>query len=158
MAGTELKHSMVIKGVVKALQQISQRFNVPIYDERMLQNFTEPCLFVIERRVNQRRELGSYFTSEHHIEVSYISKPNAETTNMICSAWRFALMAALSKISVEAYTDDDGSMVELPVRAHNPECRLVNDNVVFTAFYSIRGRQHEHGVSMQKLEHNEGIK
>lgn len=157
MSGAIVTHDAVSGAVVRALVPIAA--GQPIYDERMLQDFTEPCFFVIEPSVTEEKQLDRYWMYEHKIEVSYFPKPQAMTDRRLLSEWRQLLFSTLRKIDVDAYMDSEGKIVRLPLRAHAAECRWIEDHLVYYANYSLRCREVvDEGVIMQKLIENQNIK
>ena len=157
MSGAIVTHDAVSGAVVRALVPIAA--GQPIYDERMLQDFNEPCFFVLEPSVTEERQLDRYSMYEHKVEVSYFPATQAVTERRLLSEWRWLLMQTLQNIFVDAYMDSEEKIVRLPVRAHGAECRWVEDHMVYYASYRLRCRKiTDEGVIMQKLIENQNIK
>lgn len=140
MAGAEVKSDAICGAVTRAISQIAS--GLPIYDERMLQNFVEPCFFVIETSVSETQGLDRYCWREHRIEVSYIPKPDALSNRRLLGEWREILMQTLFEIYVDANVDGE-NIERLPVRAQNAECRLNEDQITYYATYRIYCRRSE---------------
>jgi len=134
MSGALVTYDAVSGAVVRALVPIAA--GQPIYDERMLQDFNEPCFFVIEPSVTESPDYNRLLWREHRIEVSYFPKPQAMTDRKTLSYWRLMLLEHLSKIYVDS-TEDNKVITRLPVYARNPECRFVEDHLVYYATYRI---------------------
>ena len=157
MSGALVTHDAVSSAVVRALVPIAA--GQPIYDERMLQDFQEPCFFVIEPSVNEEKQLDKYWVYEHKIEVSYFPVTKAMTEYQLMSEWRWMIMQTLQYIHVDAYMDAENKAVKLPVRAHGAECRWIEDHLVYYASYRIRCRKIvDDGSIMQTLITNQNIK
>ena len=157
MSGAIVTHDAVSGAVVRALVPIAS--GQPIYDERMLQDFREPCFFVIETGVTEEKQIGRYWMYEHRIEVSYFPVAQAMTERRLLSEWRLTLMQTLRRVFVDAYMDSENKVVRLPVRAHGAECRWVEDHLVYYASYRIRCRELvDDGTVMQNLITNQNIK
>lgn len=135
MSGAIVTHDAVSGAVVRALVPIAA--GQPIYDERMLQDFREPCLFVVETSVDESPDYDNYLWRTHHIEVSYFPVPRAMTDRKTLSQWRLMLLEHLEKIYVDAVADDGGNIERLPVYAQHPECRFVEDHITYYATYRI---------------------
>lgn len=133
-------HDAIKGAVVRALSAISA--GQPIYDERMLQDFTEPCFFVIETSVSEEPGLTPYCFREHRIEVSYFPVTEALSHRTQLSHWREIIMEALRRIMVDAYVENNQT-IRLPVRARNAECRFIEDHITYYASYRIRCRTPE---------------
>lgn len=134
MSGAIVTHDAITGAVVRALVPIAA--GQPIYDERMLQDFTEPCFFVIEPSVTESPDYDRLFWRDHRIEVSYFPKPQAMTDRKTISYWRLMLLEYLERIYVDA-AYENGETTRLPVYAQNPECRFVEDHLVYYATYRI---------------------
>lgn len=134
MSGAVVTYDAVSGAVVRALVPIAA--GQPIYDERMLQDFKEPCFFVIEPSVTESPDYDRLLWRDHRIEVSYFPKPQAMTDRKTLSYWRLMLLEHLSKIYVDS-TEENKVITRLPVYAQNPECRLVEDHLVYYATYRI---------------------
>lgn len=134
MSGAIVTHDAVSGAVVRALVPIAA--GQPIYDERMLQDFKEPCFFVIETSVDEAPDYDNYLWRTHHIEVSYFPVPRAMTDRKTLSQWRLMLLEYLEKIYVDS-TEENGEMTRLPVYAQHPECRFVEDHITYYATYRI---------------------
>lgn len=155
MAGAIVKHDAISGAVVRALALVAA--GQPIYDERMLQDFEEPCFFVIESSVKEEPGLDRYCWREHRVEVSYYPANDALSHKWLLSIWREAMMLALRKIMVDAYVSDEG-IVQLPVRARDAECRFIDDHITYYASYRIRCRQGEADeVTMETLTQIQNI-
>lgn len=135
MSGAIVTYDAVSGAVVRALVPIAA--GQPIYDERMLQDFKEPCFFVIEPSVTESPDYDRLLWRDHRIEVSYFPKPQAMTDRKTLSEWRLILLEQLEKIYVDISTDDKGNVERLPVYAQNPECRFVEDHLTYYATYRI---------------------
>ena len=135
MSDAIVTHDAVSGAVVRALVPIAA--GQPIYDERMLQDFTEPCFFVIETSVTESPDYDRYLWRTHHIEVSYFPKTQAMTDRKALSSWRLMLLEYLEKIYVNATEDSNGNVERLPVYAQNPECRFVEDHITYYATYKL---------------------
>lgn len=140
MACAVVTHDVIKGAVVRALSAISA--GQPIYDERMLQDFNEPCFFVIETSVSEEPELTPYCFREHRVEVTYFPVMEALSHRTQLSQWRDTIMDALRNIMVDAYVENN-QMIRLPVRARNAECRLVEDHITYYANYRIHCRTPE---------------
>lgn len=152
MSGTLVTHDAVSGAVVRALVPISA--GQPIYDERMLQDFKEPCFFVIEPSVTESPDYDRLLWRDHRIEVSYFPKSQAMTDRKALSYWRLMLLEHLSKIYVDS-TEDNKVITRLPVYAQNPECRIVEDHLVYYATYRIHCVKSEiPAPNMEILESN----
>lgn len=134
MSGAVVTYDAVSGAVVRALVPIAA--GQPIYDERMLQDFKEPCFFVIEPSVTESPDYDRLLWRDHRIEVSYFPKPQAMTDRKTLSYWRLMLLEHLSKIYVDS-TEENKVITRLPVYAQNPECRFVEDHLVYYATYRI---------------------
>ena len=134
MSGAVVTYDAVSGAVVRALVPIAA--GQPIYDERMLQDFKEPCFFVIEPSVTESPDYDRLLWRDHRIEVSYFQKPQAMTDRKTLSYWRLMLLEHLSKIYVDS-TEENKVITRLPVYAQNPECRFVEDHLVYYATYRI---------------------
>lgn len=134
MSGAIVTHDAITGAVVRALVPIAA--GQPIYDERMLQNFEEPCFFVIEPSVTESPDYNRFLWRNHRIEVSYFPNPQAMTDRKTLSYWRLMLLEHLSKIYIDS-TESNGKFTRLPVYAQNPECRFVEDHLVYYATYRI---------------------
>ena len=134
MSGAVVTYDAVSGAVVRALVPIAA--GQPIYDERMLQDFKEPCFFVIEPIVTESPDYDRLLWRDHRIEVSYFPKPQAMTDRKTLSYWRLMLLEHLSKIYVDS-TEENKVITRLPVYAQNPECRFVEDHLVYYATYRI---------------------
>lgn len=134
MSGAVVTYDAVSGAVVRALVPIAA--GQPIYDERMLQDFKEPCFFVIEPSVTESPDYDRLLWRDHRIEVSYFPKPQAMTDRKTLSYWRLMLLEYLSKIYVDS-TEENKVITRLPVYAQNPECRFVEDHLVYYATYRI---------------------
>ena len=134
MSDVVVTYDAVSGAVVRALVPIAA--GQPIYDERMLQDFKEPCFFVIEPSVTESPDYDRLLWRDHHIEVSYFPKTQAMTDRKTLSYWRLMLLEYLSKIYVDS-TEDNKVVTRLPVYAQNPECRFVEDHIVYYATYRI---------------------
>ena len=157
MSGTVVTYDAVSCAVVRALVPIAA--GQPIYDERMLQDFKEPCFFVIEPSVTEEKQLDRYWMYDHKIEVSYFPVTQAMTERKLLSEWRWTLMQTLRYVHVDAYMDSENKVVRLPVRAHGAECRWVEDHLVYYASYRLRCREIvDDGTIMQNLITNQNIK
>ena len=157
MSGAVVTYDAVSGAVVRALVPIAA--GQPIYDERMLQEFKEPCFFVIEPSVTEEKQLDRYWMYDHKIEVSYFPVTQAMTERKLLSEWRWTLMQTLRYVHVDAYMDSENKVVRLPVRAHGAECRWVEDHLVYYASYRLRCRVIvDDGMMMQNLIINQNIK
>lgn len=134
MSGAIVKHDAISGAVVRALVPIAA--GQPIYNERMLQDFEEPCFFVIETSVTESPDYEPYSWRDHRIEVSYLPKTDALSDRRSMAEWRLMLLEYLSTIHVDAMTID-GERVRLPVYAQNPECRFVDEHITYYASYRI---------------------
>lgn len=151
MSGAVVQHDAVQGAVVRAVAAIAA--GVPIYDERMLQDFQEPCFFVIESSVSERPDYDRYLWREHRIEVSFYPETQALTDRHSLSRWRLLLLEHLQKIHVDATISETGEVTRLPVYAQNPECRFIADHLVFYATYRIHCARSEPMVdAMQIIE------
>lgn len=142
MACAVVTHDAIKGAVVRALSAISA--GQPIYDEIMLQDFTEPCFFVIETSVSEDPELTPYCFREHRIEVTYFPVTEALSHTKQLSQWREIMMDALRKIMVDAYVENNQT-IRLPVRARNAECKFIEDHITYYASYRIHCRTPEIG-------------
>ena len=150
MSGVAVTYDAVSGAVVRALVPIAA--GQPIYDERMLQDFKEPCFFVIEPSVTESPDYDRLFWRDHRIEVSYFPKPQAMTDRKTLSYWRLMLLEHLSRIYVDS-TEENKVITRLPVYAQNPECRFVEDHLVYYATYRIHCvKQETPAPNMEILE------
>lgn len=150
MSGAIVTYDAVSGAVVRALVPIAA--GQPIYDERMLQDFKEPCFFVIEPSVTESPDYDRLLWRDHRIEVSYFPKPQAMTDRKTLSYWRLMLLEHLSKIYVDS-TEDNKVITRRPVYAQNPECRFVEDHLVYYATYRVHCvRQEAPSPTMETLE------
>lgn len=156
MAGTVVAHDAISGAVVRALSTIAA--GQPIYNERMLQDFDEPCFFVFETSVSEEPGLDRYCFREHRIEVSYYPVTEALSHHSLLSQWRETLMLTLRKIMVDAYVENSQT-VRLPVSARNAECRFIEDHITYYASYRIRCRRSaDSGTTMAEFTQTQHIR
>lgn len=71
----------VRKGIMIKINSFRDKNTTQMYDEKMEQNFKEPCFFIKELKSNQNREFGNRYKRGHFYVIHYFSDPDSESKN-----------------------------------------------------------------------------
>jgi hypothetical protein len=153
----DVQPNVVLAAVVRSINPIAD--GLPIYGERMLQDYTTPCIFAIETGVTEVDELWPTLISDHKIEVTVLPDKSRLTPRRSASEWRKSLMDSLFKIDIDSLEDEEEIITRRQIFARNPECRIIENRPVYYATYRIRNwREQPEYDKMQTLVQNRSIK
>ena len=117
--------------------QLASIWDFPIYNERIDQDFQEPCFFVWCSQTRTEPVVWPRFEQRHDIEVRFYPD-NVHDQNSTAAVKSIQLIECLHRILIPR-----NDSTPLPVFAQNYSSRIVDDALVFSVQYRTEGYFYE---------------